>query len=742
MLITSFYTVGTLYEESYPNLKKSLDKFGLSYDINGVYSQGNWKANCRYRAEYLIQMMEKHNDSVLWLDIDAVVLKYPELLLNLPEDIDLAWYNRNGKEILLGTSYWKNTSAVKGLLRDWYNTCDPNTTAISQRDFMRLLGSKYNGKFNIGILPESYCHIFDYPNITEEPYIVHNQLSRKTKKFIAKDQRGDGMDNHAHNRDGVVYVATAKEPDGYVRLLRELSRSLRSLKHFNIDIKTCLIASPNIIEHAKHIVPLFDHVVTSQYPEFDGTILSKLQALELSPFRYSCLLDVDTIILGDIQPGFLRIREHDMALAIDAEQEDGDITIFNKGVIFVHKNDATHNVFSRIINAKINSGSYHDFRLELSREIVNNKIKIYPLSYFWNVRPDHIGFHPVPLDKRDYYSKLRIIHTHYVKKESVEFVNNVPGFDRLRIVMSGMEPVVPVESAITNTRKKIYLPLNVTGWAFDVRCTALERHLLPFYDIKKVQGIDVAKKGIGFEADLVYFPTYESIDRFGAHCNRFCATIGGLVIRTLDESIDHFGRALAIAVPNKTWFDQYVAKELPIKFFLIPNGVNTDVFVPASRNNGKIIAGWVGNDRPDRAKIKRLDDLRNACQRLGITLLEQKRSEALPHDKMPEFYQKIDLYINLSVTEGSNNCLLEAAACGVPIMGTPVGNIPELKEYGAWEVDYNLSDLEEKLLAFCNLSSSERYQIGDNLREAMVSHYSSKCMAMKYKDMFDYCLNI
>lgn len=545
MIITSFYTAP--YRSQVDTLIKSLQKFRLIYDVQEIKSRGNWKANCLYRSTFLIDMMEKYNDDVVWLDADAEIMSHPSLLYSIPQHIDLAFYNREGREFLLGTSYWKNSPLVKYLLMEWISICDPRSAAISQKDFMRLFQSKYVGKLEVQLLPESYCHIFDKPS-QETPVIVHHQASRRLRRMIEEE---------AEKNNSAITIFQTQAP-----------------------------APEPILEQPFPIV--------LQMP------------VEKLPPDPSQMPKVET---------------------------------------------------------------------EVHEEVPESVPDIYP-----------------------YYG-------HSV------------------------------------TRKRIFLPLNQTNWAFDFRCTALERYLIPYFDIRKVSGYDVAKKGLGFQADLVYWPTYESLDTMGGHCHRTCATIGGLVIRSLAESVDHFGKALAIAVPNKTWYDQYLAKNLPIKFYLIPNGVDTEVFCPPkSKSNHEFIVGWVGNDRPDRAKIKRIEELRRVCHKLGITLLEQGKSAQIDHDKMPSFYQRLDLYVNLSITEGSNNCILEAAACGVPILGTEVGNMSELKEAGAFTVRHDLEDLEEQLRLIRDLSN--RKQIGEAMREEMVKNYTSEQMAMRYKAMFDYCLSL
>ena len=51
-------------------------------------------------------------------------------------------------------------------------------------------------------------------------------------------------------------------------------------------------------------------------------------------------------------------------------------------------------------------------------------------------------------------------------------------------------------------------------------------------------------------------------------------------------------------------------------------------------------------------------------------------------DEMLEFYHSIDIYLCASRSEGTPNPCLEAAACGVPVVTTRVGNMPELVRHG------------------------------------------------------------
>jgi glycosyltransferase involved in cell wall biosynthesis len=47
---------------------------------------------------------------------------------------------------------------------------------------------------------------------------------------------------------------------------------------------------------------------------------------------------------------------------------------------------------------------------------------------------------------------------------------------------------------------------------------------------------------------------------------------------------------------------------------------------------------------------------------------------------LPAYYSLIDVFVYPSLRDGMPNALLEAMACGKPVVATPVGGIPEVKE--------------------------------------------------------------
>jgi glycosyltransferase involved in cell wall biosynthesis len=73
--------------------------------------------------------------------------------------------------------------------------------------------------------------------------------------------------------------------------------------------------------------------------------------------------------------------------------------------------------------------------------------------------------------------------------------------------------------------------------------------------------------------------------------------------------------------------------------------------------------------------------LRNELQALASELKIAERVEFLGevnHDDLPALYQTGDVFIQTSRHEAQGMAALEAAACGLPVVGTPVGVLPEI----------------------------------------------------------------
>jgi hypothetical protein len=195
LMVVGYYTVNTPYEEEAQNLLESLNRLGITHDISGVQSLGNWQANTRFKAGFMLDMLIKHPSyRLLYIDVDAVVHSIPDLFKNYTCDIAVRWqdFRWRQNECLSGTIYMENNERTKRICELWrdINVNEGNESNRMEQWNLDTVINKMKAEdpnFTYKNLPPEYTMIFDsmrgmYPNIS--PVIEHFQASRRFKKDV------------------------------------------------------------------------------------------------------------------------------------------------------------------------------------------------------------------------------------------------------------------------------------------------------------------------------------------------------------------------------------------------------------------------------------------------------------------------------------------------------------------------------------------------------------------------------
>ena len=200
MIYTSFATENNDYKkvvEYY--LIPSLEKFNLPYDIDYIKSMGTWNNNILYKPTFLKKMLLKHKQSIVSLDADAQIMKYPSLFSEL-DDYDIALhYLDNGlqwrgipspncqKEALGGTLWINYNNKVMNFINKWIDI-QKIEKGYPQKLMQKILEKN---EFNLKIykLPYSYVTIIKQDDTLpihmiekKDIVILHNQVSRRLKR--------------------------------------------------------------------------------------------------------------------------------------------------------------------------------------------------------------------------------------------------------------------------------------------------------------------------------------------------------------------------------------------------------------------------------------------------------------------------------------------------------------------------------------------------------------------------------
>lgn len=187
----------------------------------------------------------------------------------------------------------------------------------------------------------------------------------------------------------------------------------------------------------------------------------------------------------------------------------------------------------------------------------------------------------------------------------------------------------------------------------------------------------------------------------------------------------------------------------------ITDGVDLEKFQPnnlerfSNISNRMINIGWVGNSKFQDSEND--DDLKG-IRKIIYPAIEELKQEGypiqkkfadrnekyIPHDKMPEYYQSIDLYICASKEEGTPNPVLEAMASGVPVISTNVGIVEEA--FGEQQKKYILRErtkqaLKEKIIQLIKNTEDWSKLSQENLQQIQSWSWKQKCN--EFKEFFD-----
>ena len=140
----------------------------------------------------------------------------------------------------------------------------------------------------------------------------------------------------------------------------------------------------------------------------------------------------------------------------------------------------------------------------------------------------------------------------------------------------------------------------------------------------------------------------------------------------IEQVIQNISQCYCVIATNQKLFD--IASGIHDRVYLIPNGIDLNEWAPVKKKHKKkLVVGFCGNisNRTYR-EYKGYDFIASACNYLRVELKSALyKLEQIPHDEMREkFYSEIDVLVHPTLGEGSSNTIMEACACGVPVITT------------------------------------------------------------------------
>lgn len=135
---------------------------------------------------------------------------------------------------------------------------------------------------------------------------------------------------------------------------------------------------------------------------------------------------------------------------------------------------------------------------------------------------------------------------------------------------------------------------------------------------------------------------------------------------------------LIVTISPQTYeFAKFHYKNHPIIF--LPESVDTDVFYPNyekiyNTKKKDLVIGWAGGAHKKIKRTYLLDKL-DFPVKIKSDWQQQRNNKITTNNHMVDFYQSLDVLVVTSITECMPRVILEAMACGIPVISTDCGGI-------------------------------------------------------------------
>ena len=304
------------------------------------------------------------------------------------------------------------------------------------------------------------------------------------------------------------------------------------------------------------------------------------------------------------------------------------------------------------------------------------------------------------------------------------------------------------------SRPVVLFVVNRPDWAHDIKTDALARVLSGSYEIVKRYQAEVSADD--FErADCVLLYFWLQVEQMSLPVEvlrkfRDRLVMGICSFHELSGAWREPGLAMlaelarAVFVNNRLLLEEF-GPLLRQPVYYTPNGVDTEFFRPAMSSSPPaptraLRVGWAGsltNHGTEHRGVHQYIAPAVAAIEGAELHLAAREQQWRDQEEMLDFYQALDVYVCASGSEGTPNPCLEAAACGLPVVTTRVGNMPELIRDGenGFFVERDVADIAAKLARLRD-DPGLRDRLGRAARATVVESWDWRRQAACYDEMF------
>lgn len=294
---------------------------------------------------------------------------------------------------------------------------------------------------------------------------------------------------------------------------------------------------------------------------------------------------------------------------------------------------------------------------------------------------------------------------------------------------------------------KILLIADVPNWAWGYKSKYIQKYLSNDFKIDILYVEKNSKFEEKYDLYMNYTPAHiKFLEKNKIDKDRIITGITGIpAYRKHIKNKGSLENRVAGVHANSIQFLNLLKKEKSHnRIYYTPNGVDIDIFKPSPfPNKKKIQIGFIGKPIPDKGYSNFVvPSVKKAGGILISNTKNWKNAENL--NSISKFYSKIDAFIVASITDGTPNPALEAAACGKTIISNRIGNMPQFIKDGVNGFLINTRNIN-KYIEKINILNSDRKlikQMGNEARKTVEESWTWKIMAENYRNMFREVLGI
>ncbi|MCB2200605.1 glycosyltransferase family 4 protein [bacterium] len=172
---------------------------------------------------------------------------------------------------------------------------------------------------------------------------------------------------------------------------------------------------------------------------------------------------------------------------------------------------------------------------------------------------------------------------------------------------------------------------------------------------------------------------------------------------------------------NASWEKEWLKKHLGLESDLLLGGVNFDLFHPVEvkRNPDEFRVLISGDHRQRKGTSEVLAALEQVREKIPGLVIESYHGKGYPQEKMAEVYCRADLFVDGQWQAGWNNPVVEAMACGTPVVCTDIGGVQDFATHEKTALLTPIKDADAMAQAILRMAhdSELREQLRSNALE-------------------------